>query len=71
MKLINFQQLRVKMGGRSRNAIFADIDKGRLPPPRKFGDVPGAKNYWDEEAVDRAIASFCAPSASSEGSKKQ
>lgn len=58
MRLITFQQLRTKMGGRSRNAIFQDIERGRLPRPRKFGKAPGAKNYWDEEEVDRSIAAI-------------
>lgn len=58
MRLITLQQLRSKIGGRSRNAIFEDIERGRLPRPRKFGDAPGSKNYWVEEEVERSIATI-------------
>ncbi|MGG7643900.1 helix-turn-helix transcriptional regulator [Rhodovulum sp. YNF3179] len=60
MRFITLQQLRNKMGGRSRNAIFADIERGLLPPPKKFGDGPGAKNYWNEAEVDRALETLTA-----------
>ena len=58
MRLITLQQLRSKIGGRSRNAIFEDIERGRLPRPRKLGDAPGSKNYWVEEEVERSITTI-------------
>lgn len=69
MNLITFEQLRAKLGGRSRNAIFDDIARGRLPPPKKFGDTKGAKNYWDEGEVDRSLA-VSIPPVDNKGTEK-
>ena len=55
MKLITLRQLRTRMGGRSRNAIFADVERGVLPRPVKLGRGSGARNYWQEAEVDACI----------------
>jgi predicted DNA-binding transcriptional regulator AlpA len=50
------RQLRGKLGGRSRSAIYLDLAAGRLPQPVKLG----RRLLWDEAAVDahlRALAS--------------
>ncbi len=56
MHLIGFPELRKKLAGRSRNAIFGDIDRGLLPPPMKFSKGNGAHSYWSESAVDAALS---------------
>jgi len=55
MKLITLRQLRARLGGRCRNAIFADVVSGALPAPIKLGKGLSAQNYWDEDAVDAAL----------------
>lgn len=54
MKLINFQELQAKIGGRGRTSIYRDVDQGRLPKPTKIG----SRLYWNEADVDAAIASL-------------
>ena len=39
---------RAKLGGRSRSAIYTDLEAGRLPRPVK----PGGRLYWPEGDVD-------------------
>ena len=51
MKLIPFDQLRLKLGGRSRSSVYRDLDNGRLPPPIKFG----SRLYWNEADIDAAL----------------
>jgi hypothetical protein len=58
MQMISLLALRAKLGGRSRNAIFEDIARGILPAPLKFSSSPAARCYWDEAAVDRALAAL-------------
>jgi predicted DNA-binding transcriptional regulator AlpA len=55
MRYLSFAQLRQRLGGRSRSAVYIDVALGRLPPPLKLG----GKLYWSEEAIDahlRALA---------------
>lgn len=51
MQLINFTELRAKLGGRSRSACNIDIAEGRLPPPLKLG----GRLYWDETALEQHL----------------
>jgi len=52
MRYINFSELRTKLGGRSRSAIYLDIEAGRLPPPRKLG----GRLYWCEKEIDEIMS---------------
>lgn len=54
MKLINFQDLQAKIGGRGRASVYRDVEQGRLPKPTKIG----SRLYWNEADVDAAIASL-------------
>jgi predicted DNA-binding transcriptional regulator AlpA len=56
MKYVNMRQLRQKLAGRSRSAIYTDIAFGRLPPPIKMG----GKLLWDESAVDARLRELAA-----------
>lgn len=47
-RYLTLADLRTKLGGRSRSAIYADLVAGRLPQPFKVG----ARNYWSEAEVD-------------------
>jgi prophage regulatory protein len=49
MLYLSFSELRAKLCGRSRSAIYLDIESGRLPPPIKLG----GKLYWPETEVDQ------------------
>jgi prophage regulatory protein len=48
MKYLNFAELRAKLGGRSRSAIYLDLASNRLPQPVKLG----GRLYWAEAEVD-------------------
>lgn len=48
MKYISFSELRAKLGGRSRSAIYLDLAAGRLPRPFKIG----GRLYWAETEID-------------------
>lgn len=48
MKYLNLNELRAKLGNRSRSAIYTDLDAGRLPQPMKLG----GRLYWSEGDVD-------------------
>lgn len=48
MKYLTFTELRAKLGGRSRSAIYLDLEAGRLPQPIKLG----GRLYWPEGDVD-------------------
>ena len=48
MKYLTFTELRAKIGGRSRSAIYLDLSAGRLPQPVKLG----GKLYWPEGDID-------------------
>ena len=43
-RYLTIAEVRAKLGGRSRSAIYADIEKGRLPKPIKLG----GRVYWPE-----------------------
>ena len=47
-RYLTLSELRAKLGGRSRSAIYADLAAGRLPPPFKVG----GRNYWSEAEID-------------------
>lgn len=47
-RYLNLTELRTKLGGRSRSAIYADLSAGRLPQPLKLG----GRNYWPETLLD-------------------
>lgn len=48
MQYLNSAELRAKLGGRSRSAIYLDLEAGRLPKPIKLG----GRNYWADEVLD-------------------
>ena len=52
MKYININQLREKLGGRSTNALYADVANGALPKPIKLGN----RNLWIDHEVDEHLA---------------
>jgi predicted DNA-binding transcriptional regulator AlpA len=41
---LTLNELRAKLGNRSRSAIYADLAAGRLPKPMKLG----GRIYWAE-----------------------
>jgi prophage regulatory protein len=45
---LTLRELSAKLGGRSRSAIYIDLETGRLPPPLKLG----GKLYWPENEID-------------------
>ena len=45
---LTLTELRTKLGGRSRSAIYLDLAAGRLPQPIKLG----GRLYWPEGDVD-------------------
>jgi predicted DNA-binding transcriptional regulator AlpA len=45
---LTLTELRAKLGGRSRSAIYTDLEAGRLPQPVKLG----GRLYWPEGDVD-------------------
>lgn len=45
---LTLTELRAKLGGRSRSAIYLDLEAGRLPQPLKLG----GRLYWPEGDVD-------------------
>ena len=45
---LTLKDLRAKLGGRSRAAIYCDLQAGRLPQPVKLG----GKLYWPENELD-------------------
>ena len=45
---LTLTELRAKLGGRSRSAIYNDLAAGRLPQPVKLG----GRLYWPEGDVD-------------------
>lgn len=48
MKYLTLAELRAKLGGRSRSAIYADLAAGRLPQPIRLG----GRIYWPEAELD-------------------
>lgn len=47
-RYLTLNELRAKLGGRSRSAIYLDIAANRLPKPIKLG----GRLYWPEGDVD-------------------
>ena len=45
---LTLNELRAKLGNRSRSAIYLDVKAGRLPQPIKLG----GRIYWPEGDVD-------------------
>ena len=45
---LTLTELRAKLGGRSRSAIYLDLEAGRLPQPIKLG----RRLYWPEGDID-------------------
>ena len=45
---LTLTELRERLGGRSRSAIYLDLANGRLPQPMKLG----GRLYWPEEDMD-------------------
>lgn len=45
---LTLTELRSKLGGRSRSAIYLDLSNGRLPLPIKLG----GRLYWPEVEVE-------------------
>ena len=54
MKYLSFKQLQEKLGGRSRSAIYVDLEKGRLPKPLKLG----RRLYWECGALDQYLTAL-------------
>ena len=48
---LTLNELRVKLGNRSRSAIYLDVKAGRLPQPIKLG----GRIYWPEGDVDAHV----------------
>lgn len=53
-KYLNFPELRAKLGGRSRSAIYVDLAAGRLPQPIKLG----GRLYWPEQDLEARLTSM-------------
>ena len=47
-RFLTLTELRAKLGGRSRSAIYTDLEAGRLPQPVKLG----GRLYWPEGDVE-------------------
>ena len=48
---LTLNELRAKLGNRSRSAIYADLAAGRLPQPITLG----GRIYWPEGDVDEHL----------------
>ncbi|MEM5521516.1 AlpA family phage regulatory protein [Sulfitobacter sp. AS59] len=59
MKYITFTELRAKLGGRSRSAIYLDFEAGRLPRGVKLG----GKLYWLEADIDTRLRELRDPAS--------
>lgn len=51
-RYLTLTELRAKLGGRSRSAIYLDLSAGRLPKPAKLG----GRLYWSEVEIDAHMA---------------
>lgn len=47
---LNFAELRARLGGRSRSAVYVDLAAGRLPKPIRLGG-PHGRLYWPEDVI--------------------
>lgn len=48
---LTLTELCIKLGGRSRSAIYVDLEAGRLPKPIKLG----GRLYWPDNEVDEHL----------------
>lgn len=51
MKYLNIHDVAEKLGGRSTNSIYTDVNEGRLPKPLKMGN----RNLWAEPVLDEFL----------------
>ena len=58
---LTLTELRSKLGGRSRSAIYLDLSNGRLPLPIKLG----GRLYWPEGDVEAHLRGLQTGEASS------
>jgi predicted DNA-binding transcriptional regulator AlpA len=63
MKFLTLKELRAKLGGRSRSALYCDMAAGRLPQPLKLG----GRLLWDEAAVDAHLRALAAEAQAKKG----
>ncbi len=50
-RYLTLRELRAKLGGRSRSAIYTDLEAGRLPKPLKLG----GRLYCSEGDLDNHL----------------
>jgi prophage regulatory protein len=48
MRYLTLNELRTRLGNRSRSAIYRDMAEARLPQPIKLG----SRLYWDEAELN-------------------
>lgn len=58
-RYLTLNELRAKLGNRSRSAIYNDLAAGRLPAPLKLG----GKLYWPEDAIDAHLKALAEKAA--------
>ena len=51
VKYITFNELCLKLGGRSRSSIYRDIEAGRIPNPIRIG----SRLLWREDELQAAL----------------
>jgi predicted DNA-binding transcriptional regulator AlpA len=56
---LTLTELRSKLGGRSRSAIYLDLANGRLPQPIKLG----SRLYWPEGDIETHLRYLQKPEA--------
>ena len=56
---LTLTELRSKLGGRSRSAIYLDLANGRLPQPIKLG----SRLYWPEGDIEAHLRRLQKPEA--------
>ena len=56
---LTLTELRSKLGGRSRSAIYLDLANGRLPQPIKLG----SRLYWPEGDIEAHLRHLQKPEA--------
>ncbi|OSQ44934.1 helix-turn-helix transcriptional regulator [Marivita geojedonensis] len=56
---LTLNELRAKLGNRSRSAIYGDLAAGRLPQPIKLG----GRIYWAEADVDTHLRNLSGEAA--------
>lgn len=49
-RLLSWREV-IRITGRSRSALYADVKAGRFPRPVKVGRGFMARNYWKAEEV--------------------